>query len=287
MTFQHFEFSDSFQYAQYFHNQEPNLDFASANGEKWSKWKKWDDLTIDEKIGINHRGIMGNEIVFDIENKKDHLALDELLEKEGFHFSTWDTGGKGTHSHLFFDKPLTSNEKLYFVKKIEGTISIQLDESAVKGRRLIGIELGYHRKTGTQKRILFDSNGLEKNKFPNIPVEESKPPIIFHSKPSNNPSDCLALLYASKNKIPEGNRHLVLSKNFAIWTHNHPNREALRESYIKFQEMPATELVGWDKSIDEGKITSVNCKELEKFFESFGRKDIVVMCKMKRRCNNG
>lgn len=283
MTFKNTDFTDSFQYAQYFHQLDKDLDFAIANGEKWTKWKKWEELSIEQKIGINHRGILSNEIVFDIENKNDHIELEKLLQKEGFNFSTWDTGGKGTHTHLFFDKPLESKQKLFFVQKIEKTINIQLDESAVKGRRVIGIELGYHRKTGKRKTLIMDSNGLEKNNFPIIPIEEKKinaptPSLVF------NPSDCIALQYAMKNKIPEGNRHLVLSKNFAIWTHKHPNREALRKCYLETQEMPNTDLIGWDKAIEEGKISKVNCVEIHRFFSSIGRSDLTLFCRNTRRC---
>lgn len=278
------DFSDSFQFAQYYNIIEKNLDFATAKGEDWSKWRKWIELSNYEKIGINQRGILQNEIVFDIENKTEHVPLMKLLEMEGFFFSTWDTGGKGTHTHLYFDKNLSSKEKLFFLKRVQTAIKISLDESSAKGRRLIGIELGFHRKTGKQKTLIKENRGLELNKFPKMPVEEPTIPIIRHFGPAN-PTDCLPLIYATKNKIPEGNRHLILSKNFAIWTIHHSNREALRKAYLEIQEMPPTDLYGWDKAIEENKISKVNCAELEKFFDSFGRRDVVVLCRSLGRCS--
>jgi phage/plasmid-associated DNA primase len=57
--------------------------------------------------------------------------------------------------------------------------------------------------------------------------------------------------YCLTHEIPKGERHKVISRNMAIYISNHPNRELLKQQYIKIQKAIPTELDNWLKGIDE------------------------------------
>ncbi len=60
--------------------------------------------------------------------------------------------------------------------------------------------------------------------------------------------------YCLSHEIPKGERHKTISRNMALYISEHPDRELLREQYIKIQKGSEKELDGWLKNIDdEGK----------------------------------
>ena len=62
---------------------------------------------------------------------------------------------------------------------------------------------------------------------------------------------CSFMDYCLTHEIPKGERHKVISRNIAIYISDHPQRELLKEQYIKIQNGSINELDGWLKNIDE------------------------------------
>jgi len=76
--------------------------------------------------------------------------------------------------------------------------------------------------------------------------------------------------YCLTHQVPEGERNKVISKNIAIYLASNPNRELLREQYVKIQGMNPSDIDGWLKKIDEepGKF-SYNIGELVNFTKRY------------------
>lgn len=74
---------------------------------------------------------------------------------------------------------------------------------------------------------------------------------------------CLGLKYSLTNKLPEGGRHNVLSKNLAIITRNIPDKDIIRKKYTTCQNLPFSDVDGWDCP---GVYDEFNGKEVHKWF---------------------
>ncbi len=132
------------------------------NGETlFTKWKKYSecifpinfDGTCDDWKTqkffeqINQRQILPNEIVLDIEDKKQIKPTIEKLEKWGWEYSIWETGSRGYHIHLFLKKECIQKEKEAFAKKLGTDIQVASD------KHLIALENEKHwKKTGKIKK---------------------------------------------------------------------------------------------------------------------------------------
>jgi len=67
----------------------------------------------------------------------------------------------------------------------------------------------------------------------------------------NTPTICSFMDYCLTHQIPKGERHKVISRNMAIYISDHPDRELLKEQYVKIQRGGEGELDNWLKGIDE------------------------------------
>jgi putative DNA primase/helicase len=76
---------------------------------------------------------------------------------------------------------------------------------------------------------------------------------IYKPNPFTNPtpSICSFMDYCLTHELPKGERHKTISRNIAIYISDHPDRELLKEQYVKIQKGSGKELDGWLKSIDE------------------------------------
>ena len=86
------------------------------------------------------------------------------------------------------------------------------------------------------------------------------------------PKDSCAFMdYCLSHEIPKGERHKVISRNMALYISKHPDRELLREQYIKIQKGSQQELDGWLKNIDiNGKEKyPFSCGEIIKFQKKY------------------
>ena len=116
---------------------------------KWKRYSEvcfplnpWEDYKID---WINQRQILPIEVVLDIEEKEKLKPIVEKLEKWGVFFYTFETGSRGYHIHIFFEKELNSLEKLRIIRYFK------TDEQKCSDKTMIALEYAKHWKTGNAK----------------------------------------------------------------------------------------------------------------------------------------
>jgi hypothetical protein len=75
--------------------------------------------------------------------------------------------------------------------------------------------------------------------------------------------------YCLSNKLPKGERHLVISRNMSLYIFNNPERNKLKQRYVEAQEGSPFELDGWLRSIDahQNEKYPFSCKQLIKYQE--------------------
>ncbi len=130
-----------------------------------SKYKKYSEciFPIDENAmcenkenwiffnNINNREILPNELVIDIENNsQDNLnrIIKKIKEDKINNAYVWTTHSRGYHIHIFFNKQLSKDEKLYLIKRYEG------DENKA-GNTMIALEFSPHYKSGKDKEMIW------------------------------------------------------------------------------------------------------------------------------------
>lgn len=118
------------------------IDFDGSS-EDWKERKYFENL--------NNREILKNEIVIDLEEaNKLKEVLKKLKKDEIKNYSVWTTHSRGFHIHIFFNKELTSDEKLFIIKRYYG------DEQKA-GNTMIALEHSIHYKSKKIKEII---NGI-------------------------------------------------------------------------------------------------------------------------------
>jgi len=117
-----------------------------------TKWKKFSevifpvDFNEDWKIEyINTREILPCEVVIDLEDKKNIKKIIKKLKEDNLLFYVFDTHSRGYHIHIFFEKPLTNEEKLRIIKRYGG------DKQKSYQGTTIALEGAVHWKSGKIK----------------------------------------------------------------------------------------------------------------------------------------
>ena len=129
--------------------------YKLPNGEiratKWTSYHKAVfpvDYNENWKLkNINQRQILPCEVVLDIESKEGIKELIESLKNQQIEHYVYDTGSRGVHISLFFDRDLTREEK----EKIISTFGGDLQKSAE--RTMIALEWTEHWKSGKIKEV--------------------------------------------------------------------------------------------------------------------------------------
>ena len=96
---------------------------------------------------INQRQILPCEVVIDLESKERVNQIIESLKKQKIEHYVYDTGSRGVHISLFFDRDLSQEEK----KKIISVFGGDLQKSTE--RTMIALEWTEHWKSGKIKEI--------------------------------------------------------------------------------------------------------------------------------------
>lgn len=154
---------DNLHYKKEFDNQQGNLEVCSAYKDKegtpkFSKWKKY--LDCDEKFisKANNRTILPNEVVIDLEEPERFEEVLEQVKKDFKFYSAYKTGSKGYHIHLWFNGKLSPDEKRVIIQRYG------CDEQKAIERCMIALENCPHWKTGNQKTIIEESQGINEVK---------------------------------------------------------------------------------------------------------------------------
>ena len=183
---------------------------------------------INEYQTVNHREIMEDEIVVDIDvdsetlpkeqvKEKARIVLMEIREKaihNNFSFEWYDSGGDGFHLHFIFpellripNKEVRDRLKLHFLRWLGwGYLQHKDDEAHVctVNKTLIQIEGARHRKGGIKRIDTKLSNViLGENKIPQFIYdryeEEEKEWKIFMEKRKEEPQTFLVKIFESPN----------------------------------------------------------------------------------------
>ena len=124
---------------------------------RFSKWRKYldcvatlDEINNNEKWEdrkffkqINQRQILKNEIVLDLEEPE---RIKEIVDKiKGWDYHVYETGSRGYHIHLYFNRDMTTKEKENVIKKFD------TDIQKCSEKNLIALENCPHWKTGRLK----------------------------------------------------------------------------------------------------------------------------------------
>jgi hypothetical protein len=117
-----------------------------------SKWRPFSQVVFPVGMddcwkldSINNREILPNELVIDLEEKKDLKKILEKINKEGFKPFIYDTHSRGVHIHAFFTRALSQKEKIRFTKLFCGDM-----QKAFQGSS-IALEYAEHWKSGMIK----------------------------------------------------------------------------------------------------------------------------------------
>ena len=124
---------------------------------RFTKWKKylncvaiidvlnWDNNWKDKAFfeQINQRQILPNEVVLDIEDPSQLKPI--VQDLQGWDYHVFETGSRGYHIHIYFNRDMTIIEKENVVKKL-GT-----DIQKCSEKNLIALENCPHWKTGRMK----------------------------------------------------------------------------------------------------------------------------------------
>jgi len=94
---------------------------------------------------VNQRGLLPCEVVLDIDEKEKIKPILEKLKLSSAKYYVYETGSKGYHVHIFFNRDLDEKEKKAIIKFFEA------DEQVV-GDHLIALENVPHWKSGKIKR---------------------------------------------------------------------------------------------------------------------------------------
>ena len=127
-----------------------------------TKWKKYSEVIFpvdfdgtceDKKIqwffeNVNHRQILPNEIVLDLEEKELLNPAIEKLKEWSWDFSAFATGSRGYHIHIFMKRELTEREKLNIIKQFNA------DTQKASGKCLISLEYAPHWKSNKIKDLV-------------------------------------------------------------------------------------------------------------------------------------
>lgn len=156
-----------------------SVQHSHRNGEDvvWSKRQTFTALDPDKDKRfidtINHRQILKNEIIIDIDKLVpasliiDDEQVSEIIYKlteDGWRFAVFHTGSKGVHIHVYNNNLITLNRKeredyrVGFIKKFLGPMHIDMQKSS--DACMIALENTPHWKTGNKKRLIYE-RGLD------------------------------------------------------------------------------------------------------------------------------
>ncbi len=130
------------------------------NKKYWKQWKRWEDCTDEEKESVNLREIFHDEIILDVEDKKDISEIKQQLNKGGFKYYLYDTGSRGYHIHLYFPElNIHSSEERTKIRK-HYIYMFKTDITKASEQTLIALENRPHFKTNKKKLLISEKPGV-------------------------------------------------------------------------------------------------------------------------------
>jgi len=227
--------------------------------ERLSKGDKDDDVPYITKIGHDIDAHGSNPEDF-VKAQEIALKIGEDCIKRGYEKPLIFCSGRGFW--VIHDVPPIINN-FQNVKKIKAFAEIlkkkyeiegvELDSTVYNPSRIVRVPGTINIKHPNKiiGFIIQESSGIKdeilKEKILSIELEVPKSNINAATPKSSSSFMDFCLTH----EIPKGERHKTISRNMALYICEHPNRELLREQYIKIQKGSEKELDGWLKNIDE------------------------------------
>jgi len=137
------------------------LQYSKKEGIK-TKWRKYSEVCFDYETSmntwflerVNQRQILPNEIVLDLEEKKQLPFILNNLDKLGWEYYAFATGSRGYHVHIFFNKDLSVKDKQIV------TTFFGADMMKIGVKTLIALEFSPHWKSGKIKNLIGVEDGI-------------------------------------------------------------------------------------------------------------------------------
>ena len=256
----------------------------------------------------------GREIVFDLDyvdwkrNKEEGDKIKEFLDTMEIPYLLQATGGKGMRFHIYLNKYsempqsrifalyqiLCKELKLNYKKfgesenksihKLIGAIGRQSPKEKYGGWSTILSDIPDKRPKTKEEDVIFPTE-IKLWKVPDSLIEDAKVLEEENKKTQtsfedveiklDDVTDCALLNYCINNKLPEGDRNNVISKNIVPYLWNKEDRDNLIKQYLNVQGINAGEIQGWVNKVGELKR---NCGELINYQKKY-LKDIDSLCK--------
>lgn len=116
----------------------------------FSKWYNYSEICFNPKWSIiskiNQRECLKNEIILDIEDKKNLGITIKKLEKFNIKYSLYSTQSKGFHVHIFYKTPVE--------KKRKRRIMLFESDPQIEPKHMIALENETHWKSKKIKKLL-------------------------------------------------------------------------------------------------------------------------------------
>ena len=176
---------------EYLERNQPDLRVAQHVSKK-APWHYATVNTRDYRRTYNHRAVMQNEVVLDLDdeskdkNSQGYLYMDARGREMKLKFSVWQTGGKGYHLHYIFE----GLEKVHDIRLMKGLLAEHILgplETVLKwdrqllGKHLVRMEGGMHERYPGQyryKTLWEDCGHLQPNKIPNSVWKKYRQEVI-------------------------------------------------------------------------------------------------------------
>ena len=250
--------------------------------EYWTEWKLWENCSEIEKLKVNLRQMMPNEIVLDFEDKTNLSMVTKLLIDSNIKFKCYDSGSRGFHIHMIFSNlaDLPKEVRLEVRKIIITNFKADLTKSSED--TLIAIEDRPHFKTMNVKTLIYNEDGV--NMISEIIITEAKRRVeryrtlrvemdtdfkeYFHKDPF--------YIYVKNNIIPDNTgRDLYIFPNLAIACAKSGKTEKeirdIMEPIIKtnFPGKKYAEFNGWLKKAMNNIITDYNQIQINNWMKQY------------------
>ncbi len=208
---------------------------------------------IDAHDGSEKSLLKSQQVAEEIKNSAKDLGYKEPLvmcSGRGFWVIHNTTGIENTKENI--QKVKEFGKRIKEKYEVDG---IELDSTVYNPSRIVRVPgtLNISDKENQTPSFIVNANYRKedqklKEDILNIQIEKIYPTTTSNSQIGGINS---FMDFCLTHKIPQGERHKVISRNMAIYLSNHPQRELLIEQYVKIQQGKENELTNWLKDIDE------------------------------------
>ncbi len=249
----------------------------------------------------NHREVLANEVIIDCDNKAKFVreAVYKRIKETNLAYSMWDTGNRGTHIHLYFEKidKLTYEDRklikeliirYYFGDLIK---SCKIDMALVS-RHMIRIEYGKHEKTKLYKDFITADRELERNKIlPEIKAQFEHKKELFSRprKPQkgcsiSEPPECVKHFLSDDFRGAKDGRLRALFVLGSWYKQNNIDSDDIIEELIRINHYALHDYWTMNQIISTVKSSkgTLRCYGRHKILEDIGREDVIKKCVLKQ-----